>query len=231
MGMMKKILFVAIVLVMTFITIYGSQAYNYNLTPTNNDTIQIQKPSQRRFTVSPEFNNVTTNWYVNNILDKEKNNVLTFSSNKYDDYELLTVNASISDGSENHTEQWTVEILPADVQAVGGIAIVIFILTITIGLIILPFKKEFSKNAISNLFMRRACWAIGIYLMMLNSAIMATIASASGLDLIQEMFRYMWLFATLGWLFIGFTALKTLFDILEIMNEKKRKKRMGEEDG
>ena len=56
---------------------------------------------------------------------------------------------------------------------------------------------------------------------------MMTIAEASGIDLTNEMFRYLWLFGTAGWVFMGFTVLKTLFDVLKLYKIKKHNERMG----
>ena len=66
--------------------------------------------------------------------------------------------------------------------------------------------------------------------MMLNSSIMATIASASGMDLTGEMFRYMWLFGVAGYVFMGFMVLMTLVNAMQMWKVKKNKQRMGDED-
>ena len=113
----------------------------------------------------------------------------------------------------------------------AGIAIVIFILAIVGLLIVLPFKKDFAKNKFLDLILKRGCWSIAIYFMMFNSAIVATIANAANLDLTSEMFRYMWLWGTAGWLFLGFMFLKTLFDLIELWKSEAKKLRMGGDDG
>jgi len=109
----------------------------------------------------------------------------------------------------------------------GSIAVIIFILAITAGLFVLPFITTFSKDEILNLILKRCCWLLGIYLMMLNSSIVSTIVYSAGLNLTNEMFRYMWLFGTAGYVFMGFTLLKTLYDVMKLwqinIKEKKEK--------
>lgn len=108
------------------------------------------------------------------------------------------------------------------------LSITVFVLFSTGFLIALPFwKKQFAKNQLVDLLLKRCCWSIAAYLMVLNSAIMATIASTASLTLTDELFRYMWLWGTGGWIFLGFTVLKTLFDIVELWKKEKNRIRMG----
>jgi len=120
---------------------------------------------------------------------------------------------------------------PVTTNSTAGIAIIIFILIVTLTLFLLPFlKKDFAKNQFANLLLKRSCWLIAIYLMMFNSVIVATIANSANLPLTSELFRYMWLFGTMGYVFMGFVVLKTLLEAMELWKLKKHKKRMGEDD-
>ena len=113
----------------------------------------------------------------------------------------------------------------------SGFSVVMFIMFCSLIFLILPFIVEkFSKSTIANLVIRRASWLLGIYLLMFNSAIVASIASASNLPVTQELFRYMWLFGTFGYLFMGYLVLKTLFDVLTLYKIGKGKERMGDDD-
>lgn len=103
----------------------------------------------------------------------------------------------------------------------GSLAITFFILAVTGALFALPFITRFHSNDFVNIILRRSCWLIAVYLMMLNSAIMATIANFAGLDLTNEMFRYMWLFGTAGWLLMIYIAFKTVLDIFEMNKNRK----------
>jgi len=109
----------------------------------------------------------------------------------------------------------------------GSIAITIFILVITGGLFILPFVTRFSEKDWLNLIFKRSCWVVAIYLMVLNSSIMATIAQSAGLPLTQEMFRYMWLFSVGGYLMMGYLVISTLLNVLKMWKIKKEGDRVG----
>ncbi len=127
------------------------------------------------------------------------------------------------------TESGEQEIM-ADSSA--GIAIVIFILTIAISLFVLSMKKDILKNKYSNIIVRRSLLVLGIYLMILNSAIMATIAASSNLPLVQEMFFYMKVIGYAGYPAMLLLMMSALITSLQEMKQDKRDKRTGaEEDG
>jgi hypothetical protein len=130
--------------------------------------------------------------------------------------------------TETGTDPTVFEGVP--INPTSSTAIIFFILFVTLGLFILPFIKEFTKLDWANLIIKRGCWAIAIYLMMLNTAILSTIVKSSGLDVLQEIFRYTWLFGILGYVFLGFMTLKTLIDVMELWKIKKIKKRMRENE-
>lgn len=111
-----------------------------------------------------------------------------------------------------------------------SLAITIFILSVTGFLIYLAMNKTFSKNQFLDLILRRCLWIIVIYLMTFNSAIMGTIAAASGFNLQQEMFTYMWLFGNAGWVFMGFVFFMTLIQIFRLWKIKKESDRMGDDE-
>jgi hypothetical protein len=100
----------------------------------------------------------------------------------------------------------------------GGIAIALFILAINAGLFAVPFLKngQLVKNKFANLILRRAATTIGIYLLMLNSSIMASVAVSSGLSITQEMLRYVWFFGVAGWLSLMFLMFTTILEILKM---------------
>ena len=110
----------------------------------------------------------------------------------------------------------------------ASLAITLFILSVAAFLFALPFfAGDFSKNGILNLILKRCCWLLATYLMMLNSAIMATIANFAGLGLTKELVRYMWLFGVAGYLLMGYIVFKTLVDIVELWKKTASEERMG----
>jgi len=204
--------------------------FNYTLTP-NSTTLELQKPASRKFTTTITDNidnDVTISWYIDGTLQTTTNNNINLLSQKYEDFQEVNLTVVMTDTEFIKQDTWFVTIAPADVNLVGGLAIVIFILVVTGGLFALGFKNNLSSNKVLALILKRCAWVIAIYLMVLNSAIMMTIASSSGLDLTDEMFRYLWLFGTAGYVFLVFTVLKTLFDVIKLWKIEKQNKRMGE---
>lgn len=109
-----------------------------------------------------------------------------------------------------------------------SLAITIFVLVVTGVLFLLPFLKEtFHQNKITNLILKRCCLAIAIYLMMLNSAMMQTIAVKGGLDLTNELFRYTWLFGWGGYIFLFVLGWTTFFSVLKLWKYERENTRMG----
>lgn len=108
-----------------------------------------------------------------------------------------------------------------------GIAIVIFILFCTAVLFFVPFFKDFSSYEITNLVIKRSMWSVSLYLMVLNSAIMASLVEASNLSLSSEFFRYMWLFGIGGYIMLVFMVLSTILDVIKIIKSRKNNERMG----
>ena len=208
----------------------GNADFSYTFSPLNNNvTYQLKKPLKQKFkvTITDVDNDVVTLWTVNSNLVQTGDSSYTIQSISYDDYELLDLMSNMSDGEFTYTVTWNLEILPADLNIIGSIAITLFILFVTGGLFIFPLVKTFSKNEFVNLILKRCCWLIGIYLMVLNSSIMATIAQASGLDLTEEMFRYMLIFGWAGYCMMAFTVFKTLLDVLKLWRIKKENERVG----
>jgi len=103
-----------------------------------------------------------------------------------------------------------------------SIAIVVFLIFSTILIFSIPkLYGTFSESTIVNTIITRCCYIIGFYLMVLNSAVVASIADA-GYFATSEIFRYMWLFGTIGYLLMFVTGIKTLFDVvLDYKNQVK----------
>lgn len=107
-------------------------------------------------------------------------------------------------------------------EPMAALAIMVFVLISAGAFLFLPFiKPKLTDNEISNIILKRSCWVIGIYLMMMNATIAATIAGDAGITVTGELFRYMWIFGTLGYLIMGFMVLKTLIDVTKLWKIKK----------
>ncbi len=114
----------------------------------------------------------------------------------------------------------------------AALAIVVFILFSTGILFVLPLVKPIlSDHIILNIILRRSCWAIAIFLMTLNSAMLATIAGAAGIDLTSEFLdAYMFLWGWGGYLMLVFLFLGTLFEVIGTIRRVRTNERMGGDD-
>lgn len=144
-------------------------------------------------------------------------------------------------GFSSNSFEVTVDGVSTDNVSPSTIAITMFILVVTFTLFILPFIKSdfvgaekdptradrFAKQMV-NLILKRSCWTIATYLMMLNSAIMATLAQTSNLPILNEMFRYMWLFGIAGWMMIFFLMFSTVIQLTKLWRKNLEAKRMGD---
>jgi len=112
----------------------------------------------------------------------------------------------------------------------GGLAIAIFVLLITGVLFFFPLlmdylRKPLSESEYFNLVVRRLCYILATYLMILNSAIMAQIAVRSSLLLQNEMFLYLRLFGIVAYILIFYLVFKTVLDLMSIWRDSQNEKR------
>lgn len=84
--------------------------------------------------------------------------------------------------------------------------------------------KKVSENQIIDLLIKRCFYIIGLYLMVMNSAIIGSIAQTAGYST-AEIFRYLWIFGTAGYLLMISTFLKTFFDLIELWNKLAKDRR------
>lgn len=140
----------------------------------------------------------------------------------------LVFNQSKGDYVVQLCDDSTREIIVGGTDNMGSLAITIFILLITGTIFYLPFVKKFSDNPLTNLIISRSLWVCGIFLMIFNTAIMATIADVSGLGINQELFTYMWFFEQIGYVSLVILIFISLVDITKTWKVMKEEKRFGE---
>lgn len=107
------------------------------------------------------------------------------------------------------------------------LAVMLFSMSIPLALYLAPLLITFSANEIVNFFVKRAFWIIGTYSLMLNGAIAGSLALNSSLPVLEEVNRFTWLVAVMGWLMILYLVLSTIFIMLSMISEKKLNIRMG----
>jgi len=113
----------------------------------------------------------------------------------------------------------------------AGLAITVFILLITGALFWLSARKEMFKNKYADFAVRRSFLVLGIFLMILNSAIMASIAENAGLALTNEMLFFVRMFSLAGYPAMVFLVLATLIQSLKEWKIDKQNKRTGGDYG
>ena len=115
-----------------------------------------------------------------------------------------------------------------------SISITIFILSINFIIFFLPFimdylKTSFTKNIISDLIIKRACYVLGCYLLVLNTTIIANLSSDAGFTLTKELLFYSNFFGWAGYLFMIYLVIKTIIDSFKLARNLALNKRMGED--
>lgn len=124
--------------------------------------------------------------------------------------------------------------LPA-VLAVGedgvSLSISAYFFMVALGFLIAPiFIKDFSKWPMVNFVFRRGMVVIGVYLMMLNAGVMLTLANFAGITIGSEFASIITILSIVGYLLIISIFLTMFIDMKDYLQQKKHKKRMGEDD-
>ena len=145
---------------------------------------------------------------------------------------IVFCNTSYNGGFLNSLYQVTEDgIAPrTETEATGSIAVTIFIMMILIGLFILPFKVRFAKYEILNEALKRCCWIIALWLLSLTTVMVTTIADNVGIELTQELFRFVWLINWGAYLFMFYVFLSFFFTVIQEVRERSKMKRCGGED-
>ena len=111
----------------------------------------------------------------------------------------------------------------------AALGVVFFVLTIPIAIFLLPFLvKRFAQNEVTDYVIRGSCFVIASFLMALSAAVVADLAIGASLGLSTELYTYMFILQTLG--YVGSAALMvvTTLKAIQIHKHKDAKERMGE---
>lgn len=133
----------------------------------------------------------------------------------------------------NDTSNWTY--VPQRTKAggeplVAGLAITIFILIITFTVLCLPWIiKQFSDNYYLDATLKGLCIVIGLFLLSLDTAMVATIAETAGIPLTQELFTYLWIISRAAYIAMVAVILMFLFRMLQHWQVKKQQRSFGED--
>jgi len=109
--------------------------------------------------------------------------------------------------------------------------IIFFMLAIISALYIVPFKiEQFTQNKVTDFIMKRGCWIIATFLVVMTSAMVATLASEAGIPLTSELFTVMWLFGWGGWIMLIWLGFGTITGTFKMWSELTEQKRAGDAD-
>jgi len=110
----------------------------------------------------------------------------------------------------------------------SGISTTLFLLFITTMLFMFPLLKDFSKHKWANNIIKRAFCTVGIFVLMWNASILATIAENANLEIVSHLFRYMIIFGWAGYVSAAYLVLKSILEMLATWKIHKEKKRFGD---
>lgn len=113
----------------------------------------------------------------------------------------------------------------------ASLSITIFIVLITIGVFILPFKvRKFSENKYLDSVLKGCCILMGLFLTSLDATMIVTISDNAGLGITNELFTYLFIINWAIYAAMIIVVLSFLFLMLKSWRIDKQKKSMGETD-
>lgn len=108
-----------------------------------------------------------------------------------------------------------------------SLSVTIFILTVTSAFFMVPFFINFSKNEIADFIGKRCCWAMGFFLLILDSTIIARIANKDGLTITSSLLLFTSILNWILYLFMFYLVISTIFRSLNLWKKKKFTDRFG----
>ena len=119
-------------------------------------------------------------------------------------------------------------IVEAEEDTMASLAVVVFILFITVAIFLLPkFVRTFSKNEILDTTLKGLCVVFGLYLLALDTVMVVTIADTFGLGINRELFRLLWIINWGAYIAMVFVIFGFFLKVLGLWQGKKYRKRMG----
>lgn len=114
-------------------------------------------------------------------------------------------------------------------DSTSSISIILFLLSINMGLLFLFFRDKLFKNKFVDLISKRSILIIFFYLMGLTSTVIGTIADIGGIPVWDHLFMYTFIFLWAGYVAILYTFWKTIIDIMDMWKVDKNNERYGDE--
>jgi len=129
------------------------------------------------------------------------------------------------------TSSYTLYISSTGIERIDnpiGIIVPIFSLLINGVVLLFAFKRHLFQNELLNFIVRRSLMVLGMFLLVLNSTIIAGVAEYAGLDLTKEMFMFMEMFGWAGYIAIIMLLVTSIIQFMKAWKVKKQRQRNGE---
>ena len=116
-------------------------------------------------------------------------------------------------------------------EEMTSLAVVIFIMLITVGVFMLPkLVKRFSHNIYLDQTLRGITFVFGLLLLSLDTAMVVTFADKANLGVTQELFRFLWIINWAIYLSMVIVVITFGYKMLQAWNIEKQKKKSGDID-
>lgn len=137
--------------------------------------------------------------------------------------------------AKNSTTGWNyTSIKTADCgeeEPMAALAIILFIMSLIGTLYIIPIKIEkFTGNPIADFIIKRGCWSLATALLLMGSAMIATIAETAGIEVTNEIFRIMWVVGIALRLLLIWLVFGTLVQTVKYWREQIKHRGVGDEE-
>lgn len=123
------------------------------------------------------------------------------------------------------------EVIVEGEDDMASLAVTIFVSLITLGIFILPILiKHFSSNKYLDHTLKNCCIVIGLFLLSMDTAMVATIADNADLGISKILFRYLWLINWTAYFAIVIVIISFVYRIFTEWSNDKKKRSMGENE-
>lgn len=109
-----------------------------------------------------------------------------------------------------------------------SLGVILFLMVITAVVFYFGFKGGFTNSELANFIISRSLILGGIFLLMQDITILATLSDHFGLGINKDIFRLLWLSMWGGYLFAVYLLFNTFIGALKLARQEQEKRRMGE---
>lgn len=122
----------------------------------------------------------------------------------------------------------TASIIIKSEDEMASLTVMGFIVGITLVFFYLGLKFDFSKSEVANFIIKRCFILLGMFLVSLDTGMIATISTNAGLGVEREIFRYLWIINWSIYFFMMVLFWNTIQKSLGLWKDIANRRRMGE---